>query len=89
MEAFNKVCKVLNRVHRARPTDWDLRMPAVRWAYRSMCKNLSAEMILKSRSRVETIILEERDPRAIAPIVGIVREDMDGGIMQLRKGEHM
>ena len=76
VEAFMKVCGILNRVHQERQTDWDLRVPAGRWAYRAMCKNLSTKMILKLRSRVETIILEEKNPT-----VGIVHEDRDEGIM--------
>jgi len=75
MEAFNKVCGVLNRVHQVRQTDWDLRVPAIQWAYRDMCKNLSAEMIPKLRSKVDSIVLKERNPHTIAPIVWIVRED--------------
>jgi len=54
-----------------------------------MCKSLSVEMILKLRKRVETIILEERNPHVIAPTIGIVREDQDEEIMQLCKGEHI
>jgi len=46
-------------------------------------KNLSMEMILKLKNRVKTIILEERNPHAIALIGGIVREDLDKGTMQL------
>jgi len=75
MKAFNKVCGVLSKVHQAGQTDWDLHVPAIRWAYRAMCKNLSVKMIPKLRSRVKTIILEERNPHAIAPTVGTVRED--------------
>lgn len=89
VEAFNKVCRVLNIVHQVRRTNWDLRVLAVHWTCRAMCKNLSAEMIPKLRSRIETIFLEERNPHAIAPTVGTVREDQDKGIMQLREGEHM
>lgn len=81
MEALNKACRFLNRVHQASQTDWDLCMPVVRWAYKAMCKNLSMEMILKLRNRVETKILEERNPHAIAPIVGTVHEYQDEGIM--------
>ena len=40
-----------------------------------MCKNVSTETILKLRSRVETIVLEKRNPHAIAPIVGTIRKD--------------
>lgn len=81
VEEFNKVCGVLNRIHQEKRTKWDLRMPVVQWDYMAMCKNLSVEMIPKLRGRIETIILEERNPQAVAPTIGTVREDQDEGIM--------
>lgn len=41
VEAFDKVCEVLNTVHHVRCTDWDLRIPVVLWAYRNICKTLT------------------------------------------------
>lgn len=35
-EAFDKVFEVLNTVHHERRTDWDVRVPAVLWAYKKM-----------------------------------------------------
>ena len=46
-------------------------------------KNMSTKMIPKRKSRVETIILEERNPLAINAIVGKACEDKDEGIMKL------
>jgi len=85
VEAFKKVCRVLNKVHQVRRTDWDLCVPVVRWASRAMCKNPSTEMISKLKSRIETIILEKRNPHKIAVTVGTVHEDSDEGIMQLQE----
>lgn len=42
-------------------------------------------MIPKLKSRVETIILEERNRHAIALTTGIVHKDPDEGIMQLQE----
>lgn len=67
-----------------RRADWVLGVPIIRWAYRAMCKKLSMEMISKLRSKVGTIILEERNPHAIAPTVGIVHKDQDEGITYMR-----
>lgn len=41
IKAFNKVCKVLNKVYDVQQTDWDLHVLVVLWAYRTMCKKLT------------------------------------------------
>lgn len=43
-EAFNKVCKALNKVCNAQRSDWDLCVPVVLWAYRATCKKLTGQM---------------------------------------------
>jgi len=55
----------------------------VRWAYKTICKNLSTKMIPKVRNKVETEIFEgntKRNPHVIAPTVMVVCEDQDKGI---------
>lgn len=92
MEAFDRVCEVLSKIHRARQTDWDLCVPAVQWAYWTMCKTLSAEMIPKVRNRVETVISEEntkKNPHVIALVVATVHEDHDQEITQICEVEHI
>jgi len=43
MEAFDMECEVLNRVHHVRRTNWDLHVPVVVWAYRTMYKKLMGQ----------------------------------------------
>ena len=69
-------------------TDWDLRVPAIRWAYGAMHKNLSMRMILKMTSRVESIALG-KNPHVITPITGTAHEDQNKEIMQLHEDKHM
>ena len=91
-EAFDRVCEVLNKVHQARRTDWDLHILAVRWAYKTMCKTPTAEMIPEGRNRVEAVIYEEnakRSPPVSAPVVVTLREDQDEEITQLHKVKHI
>jgi len=58
-EAFDKVCVVLNMVHHVRRTDWDLCIPMVIWAYRTMCKCLTTQALSKQRYEVGAIVLVE------------------------------
>lgn len=53
----------------------------VRWASKAMYQNPSAETTSKLKSIAETIVLEGRNPHAIASIVGTVHEDSDEEIM--------
>lgn len=55
-------------------------MPAVRWAYKAIYKNLSAKMIPKMTSRVEAVALG-KNPHAKTPISVTTREDQSEEIM--------
>ena len=57
-ETFNKVCEALNKVHNAQWTDWDLRVPAVLWAYRTMCKKLTAHAPSRLEYEAHVVIRE-------------------------------
>lgn len=58
-EAFDKVCEMLNRLHHVRCTGWDLRILAVIWDYRTMCKILTVQVLLKLEYEARNVVLVE------------------------------
>lgn len=57
MEAFKKVLKtMLTKVCNAQCSDWDLRIPAILWAYRTTCKKLTGKTPLRLVYGVETVM---------------------------------
>lgn len=91
MEAFDKVCKVLNRVYNAKWIDRDLRVLAVLWAYRTMCKNLTAQA--PQRLEYETNIvspleLEKPNPTLVGMMVcGTLEAEIQQGNIRLEELE--
>lgn len=91
-EAFDKVCKVLNRVHHMKCTDWNLHVPAVAWAYRTMCKTLTMQALpkLKYETRVEIPTEQAKpSPHVTAPVDTMICIDRNKEITQLRETEHI
>ena len=60
VEAFNKILEsTLTRVCNAQRNDWDMRVPAVLWAYRMTCKKLTEQMSFRIVYGVEVVMLME------------------------------
>ena len=59
MEAFEKVCDILNTVHHVKCIDWDLRVPVVLWDYRTTCKKLTGQTPFPLVYGVETVMSME------------------------------
>jgi len=91
-EAFDKLCEVSNRVYHVRSTNWDLCVLAFVWAYRIMCKNLTAQVLptLKYEARVE-IYMEHVNlsPRVTTPVDMTFCIDRNEKITQLCETEHI
>jgi len=91
-EAFDKVGEVLNRVHHVRCIKWDLRVPAVVWAYRTMYKTLTAQVFPKLKYEAGARVPMENakiSPRITTPIDTIVHTDQNEEIAQWRKKKHI
>ena len=76
-KAFDKVCEVLNRVLHVRRTDWDLCIPVVVWAYRTMYRTLTVQALPKLKYEEGVVIpMEHAKPSLCiaSPIDMIVRE---------------
>lgn len=92
MEAFDKVCEVLNTVHRVRRTNWDLCVPTVLWAYRTMCKTMTTQELLTLKYEADAVIpMENAKPsqRMAAPIDTMVRKARKEGITQSEETGYM
>ena len=92
MEAFDKVCDVPNAVHLVRCTNWDLHLPTVVWAYRTMGKTLTMQALLKLTYEVDAVIPMEHENsslRIVAPVDPMVHEAWKEGITQPPETKHI
>ena len=91
-ESFDKVCELLNMVHHVRHTYWDLRVQAILWAYRTMCKTLTMWALPKLKYEAEDVIpMEHAKPRSctVATVDMMFCEAQKGGITQPQEIERM
>lgn len=80
-KAFDKVREALNAVHHVKWADWDLCVLVVLWAYRIVCKTLTAQAPPRLEyevPKVIPIILGELRLCMIAPI-----DTMDHGTLEV------
>jgi len=81
--AFDKVREALNKVHHEKQTNWDLHVPVVLWAYRTMCKTLTTRTLLKLKYEAVVIVpikYAKPSPRRVVPIDTIVHKAWKEGI---------
>ena len=91
-EAFDKVCKFLNTFHHVRRTDWDLHVPAVLWASRTMCKTLTVQELPKLKYEAGAVIPMEHvkpSPCLIAPIDTTISAAWKERITHLQEAERI
>lgn len=91
-EDFDKVREALNMVHHVKQIDWDLRGPAIPWAYRTMHKTLTAWALPKLKYEEDVVIPMENmkpSPCTIALVDMMVGKSQKGGITQPQETERM
>jgi len=92
MEAFEKVCEVLNMVHHVRCTEWHMLIPMVLWAYRTLYKTLTAQALSKPKYEAKVVIPMEGEKLSLcitAPIDTMVHNARKEGITQQQETEHI
>jgi len=89
-EVFKKVCKVVNKVYNAQQRDWDLHVPIVFWAYRTMRKTLMGKMPSRLAYGANVVILMEYIMPSLCiavPVDMTNRGALEEGIAQLDEEE--